>query len=54
MRTDPVALLREFGVHVTAQRLAVLKAVSAHPHVTADGAAEIAKSEIGTISRQSV
>jgi len=54
VRTDPVALLREFGVHVTAQRLAVLKAVSAHPHVTADGAAEIAKSEIGTISRQSV
>ena len=51
---DPVALLREHGVHVTAQRMAVLKAVAAHPHVTADGVAEMAKSEIGTISRQSV
>lgn len=54
MLTDPVALLREHGVHVTAQRMAVLKAVAAHPHVTADGVAEMAKSEIGTISRQSV
>jgi Fur family transcriptional regulator, stress-responsive regulator len=54
VHTDPVALLREHGVQVTAQRVAVMKAVSAQPHITADGIAERAKSEIGTISRQSV
>ncbi len=51
---DPVTVLREHGVHVTAQRLAVLKAVNGKQHITADGVAEIAKAEIGTISRQSV
>lgn len=54
MHTDPADLLRQRGVQVTAQRLAVLRAVSGHPHVTADGAAEIARAEIGAISRQSV
>jgi Fe2+ or Zn2+ uptake regulation protein len=52
--TDPVATLRDFGVQVTAQRVAVLKAVASQPHITADGVAEMAKAEIGTISRQSV
>lgn len=52
--TDPVELLRQHGVQVTAQRLAVLRAVSAHPHITADGATEAARAEIGAISRQSV
>lgn len=47
-------LLRSRGVQVTAQRLAVLRAVSAHPHVTADGVCDIVKDEIGAISRQSV
>ena len=47
-------LLREQGIQVTAQRLAVLRAVSAHPHITADGVTEIARAEIGAISRQSV
>ena len=47
-------LLREQGIQVTAQRLAVLRAVSAHPHITADAVAEIARAEIGAISRQSV
>lgn len=47
-------LLRSRGVQVTAQRLAVLRAVSAHPHVTADGVGDIVKDEIGAISRQSV
>lgn len=49
-----VDLLREQGIQVTAQRLAVLRAVSAHPHITADGVTEIARAEIGAISRQSV
>ena len=54
MATHPVSLLREHGVHVTAQRLAVLRAVSSHPHCTADEVAEHARAEIGTISRQAV
>ena len=54
MATDPASLLREHGVHVTAQRLAVLRAVSSHPHCTAEEVAEHARAEIGTISRQAV
>lgn len=54
MAADPVALLRERGVRVTAQRLAVLRAVEAHPHVCADDIAGEVRSEIGAISRQSV
>ncbi len=54
MTDDPAVLLRQHGLHVTAQRLAVLRAVAGQPHITADGVAEIAGSEIGTISRQAV
>lgn len=50
----PADALRERGIQVTAQRLAVLRAVSAYPHVTADRVIEVVKSEIGAISRQSV
>ena len=51
---DPARLLRQHGVQVTAQRLAVLRAVSARPHATADEIEALARTEIGTISRQSV
>lgn len=51
---DPAKPLREHGVQVTAQRLAVLRAVSARPHCTADGVAEAVRAEIGAISRQAV
>ena len=54
MATDPASLLRGHGVHVTAQRLAVLRAVSSHPHCTAEEVAEHTRAEIGTISRQAV
>jgi Fur family ferric uptake transcriptional regulator len=54
MSNDPANLLREHGVQVTAQRLAVLRAVSGRPHSTADDVAEHVRSEIGTISRQAV
>lgn len=54
MITDPTDLLRNHGIQVTAQRLAVLRAVAREPHTTADGVAEVVKKEIGTISRQSV
>jgi Fur family transcriptional regulator, stress-responsive regulator len=46
--------LRERGIQVTAQRIAVLHAVSAQPHVTADVVADMARDDIGAISKQSV
>ena len=52
--TDPETTLRQHDLPVTAQRLAVLRAVSHHPHATADDLAESVRREIGTISRQSV
>mgnify|MGYP000273770399 CR=1 FL=1 len=51
---NPAAVLRDHGVQVTAQRLAVLRAVSAHPHISANKVAEKVREEIGAISRQSV
>ena len=48
---DAASFLREHGVQVTAQRLAVLRAVSGRPHGTADDVAEVVRSEIGAISR---
>jgi Fur family ferric uptake transcriptional regulator len=52
--TDAVHLLRQRGIQVTAQRLAVLRAVGRQPHVTADRVAELVRTEIGAISHQSV
>ena len=54
MRSDPAELLRKHGLSITAQRLAVLRAVSARPHGTADAIAEDVRAEIGVISRQAV
>jgi len=54
MLSDPATLLRRHGIQVTAQRLAVLRVVAGHPHVTADGVADLVRAEIGAISRQSV
>ena len=51
---EGVDLLRTRGVQVTAQRLAVLRAVHAHPHASADDLAGIVRSDIGSISRQAV
>lgn len=51
---NPADLLRQHGLQVTAQRLAVLRAVSRGPHGTADDVAEAVRAEIGTISRQAV
>lgn len=52
--TDPADLLRQRGIQVTAQRLAVLRAVTGQPHITADAVAEAVRAEIGAISLQSV
>jgi len=54
MATDPADLLRQRGIQVTAQRLAVLRAVAGRPHITADGVVEVVRAEIGAISIQSV
>jgi Fur family ferric uptake transcriptional regulator len=51
---DTEALLRRHGMHVTAQRLAVLRAVSGEPHRTADDVYTAVRAEIGAISRQAV
>jgi len=52
--TDPADLLRQHGLQVTAQRLAVMRAVSGRPHGTAEDVAEAVRAGIGTISRQAV
>jgi Fe2+ or Zn2+ uptake regulation protein len=51
---DGDALLRRHGLQVTAQRLAVLRAVSDRPHSTADDIDKVVRAEIGAISRQAV
>ena len=54
MPIEHAETLREHGLHVTAQRLAVLRAVSAAGHSTASEVEETVRGEIGSISRQSV
>jgi Fe2+ or Zn2+ uptake regulation protein len=51
---DRAALLRLHGVQVTAQRLAVLAAVSDHPHTTAAEIDTAVRTELGAISLQAV
>lgn len=51
---EPEALLRQHGLHVTAQRLAVLRAVGSRPHATADDIEQAVRAEIGSVSRQAV
>jgi Fur family ferric uptake transcriptional regulator len=56
-RDTPVgvdALLRQHGLQVTPQRLAVLRAVARGPHSTADDIDKVVRAEIGAISRQAV
>src|ERR1700722_2663186 len=51
---EQAALLRRHGVQVTAQRLAVLRAVAARPHSTAADIDTAVRAEIGSISLQAV
>jgi Fur family ferric uptake transcriptional regulator len=51
---DQAAVLREHGVQVTAQRLAVLRAVSGRPHASAADVAGMVRREIGAVSVQAV
>lgn len=54
MQGDADLLLRDHGLQVTAQRLAILRAVSARPHATADELIGDVRAVIGAISRQAV
>src|SRR4029453_7026798 len=45
---------RRHGMHVTAQRLAVMRAVSDLPHSSADDICGAVQAELGAISRQAV
>jgi Fur family transcriptional regulator, stress-responsive regulator len=51
---DQAAVLRRHDVQVTAQRLAVLRAVSARPHSTATEIDAAVRAEVGAISVQAV
>lgn len=51
---ESAALLRQNGIPVTAQRLAVMQAVSSRPHATVDAIAENVRASIGAISQQAV
>ena len=51
---DAPTLLRQHGLQVTPQRLAVLAAVQDSPHATADIVVHDVRRTIGSISRQSV
>jgi Fur family transcriptional regulator, stress-responsive regulator len=51
---DNEALLRQHGLQVTAQRLAVMRAAFDNPHSTADDIGDAVRGEIGAISRQAV
>ncbi|HKN93183.1 MAG TPA: Fur family transcriptional regulator [Thermoleophilaceae bacterium] len=48
------ALLRRHGVQVTAQRIAVLRAVSGRPHSTAADIDAMVREELGAVSLQAV
>jgi Fur family ferric uptake transcriptional regulator len=51
---DVSEALRAAGLQVTAQRLAVYRAVEASPHAMADEICQSVRGEIGVISRQAV
>ena len=53
-QTDAAEALREAGLQVTAQRLAVYREVLKHPHSMADEISDKVRNEIGAISRQAV
>ena len=51
---DTAAVLRRHGLRVTRRRLAVLRAVAHRPHSTTDDIYQLARAEIGALSRQAV
>lgn len=51
---DDDALLRRHGLRLTAQRLAVLRALATRPHGTADEIHGAVLTDLGTVSRQTI
>ena len=45
--TDIAQNLRDHDLQVTAQRIAVMEAVTGHPHTTPDELADIVRNKIG-------
>src|SRR3954447_17900324 len=54
MSTNPAERLRERGLRVTAQRLAVLQAVSSVPHASVATLIQMVRAELGSGSTQAV
>lgn len=50
----PVTMLRDAGMRVTGPRLAVLRALSDHPHTDADTVAAAVRERLGSVSTQAV
>ena len=51
---DYSSRLREHGLQVTAQRIAVMEAVAGHPHSSTEDITDIVRTKLGSISRQAV
>ena len=51
---EPESLLRGAGLRVTAPRVAVLNALTRHPHSTADDIANHVRNALGSVSTQAV
>lgn len=51
---DVSAALKEAGLQITAQRLAVYRAIQISPHAIADEICQAVREELGVISRQAV
>ena len=52
--SDITEILKSMGLQVTAQRIAVYRAVRDSPHAIADEIAQTVRDELGAISRQAV
>jgi Fur family ferric uptake transcriptional regulator len=52
--TDPARTLREHGLRVTKQRLAVLSALARTPHSGADAVISTVRADVGQVSTQAV
>ena len=51
---DAAQSFRDHGLQVTAQRVAVLRALAANPHATAEDVEGVVRAQIGGVSRQAV
>ena len=54
MNDDPATALRDSGLRVTRQRLAVIAALAAEPHAGADAVLQLVRREVGQVSTQAV